>query len=57
MANSNADGSSTYIGSARNQVVAPESIWPHDEVGGLTPTPRKDSPASAITLDGSSTAA
>ena len=34
-----------------------DSICPQDDAGGRTPTPRKDSPASEIMLEGSSSAA
>lgn len=46
-------GSSTYAESAWYQVLALESICPHDGVGGVTPMPRKDRPASETMLLGS----
>lgn len=41
------------MGSARNHVCAPDSICPQDGVGGVTPTPRKDSEASVTMFEGS----
>ncbi len=54
---SSAAGSRTYAESAWYQVEALESIWPQEGVGGLTPMPRKDRPASDTMLDGSRIAA
>ena len=34
-----------------------DSICPQEDAGGRTPTPRKDSPASAIMFEGTSSAA
>lgn len=50
-------GSSRYCGAAWYQTSADVSICPQDGVGGLTPTPRKESAASAEMLDGKSSAA
>lgn len=54
---SSSAGSRTYAESAWYQVEAVESICPHDAVGGLTPMPRKERPASETMLLGSRIAA
>src|SRR3954470_19876438 len=44
--NSAMPGHTRNIGSFWKNCPAVESIWPQDAVGGCTPTPRKDRPAS-----------
>lgn len=55
--NSAPAGSSRYCGAAWYQTSAAVSICPQEGVGGFTPTPRKDSAASTVMFDGTSSAA
>lgn len=50
-------GSSRYCGAAWYQTSAAVSICPHEGVGGLTPTPRKESAASTVMFIGTRSAA
>ncbi len=52
MRNSAAPGKTRYIGSVCTQPIASPMLRPHEGVGGVTPTARNDSAASAPIIDG-----